>query len=157
MLAGQEGSPWRWRGLFCDMTETHPPSLTHGRAWATAMTAFLVHNVEEVIGDLPSWAASQSLLPWLGWMAGSGPFVISVGVLTLAVGGIALFAMTTAPRWSRAALVVFAVVMLGNAAGHIALSLWTSTLMPGAVTAAIVVAPVFVGVLLAAPKRRSAP
>ena len=129
--------------------------MTHGRAWAAAMTAFLVHNVEEVAGDLPSWAASHSLLPRLGWMAGSGRFVVSIGVLTLTVGAIALFAMTTAPRWSRAVLVVFAVVMLVNAASHVALSLWSSSLMPGTVTAAIIVAPVFVGVLLAVLRRRS--
>jgi len=71
------------------------------------------------------------------------------------MGGLALYAMATAPRWSRAALVVFSVVMLANAASHIAFSVWTSSLMPGAVTAAGVVAPVFAGVLWAALRRRS--
>ena len=122
---------------------------SHGRAWAAAMAAFLLHNVEEVASDLPAWVAAHAILPWLGWMAPAGWFTTAVGVLTLAMGGLALYAMSTAPRWSGWALIVFAVLMLMNAASHVALSVMTSSAMPGVVTAAAVNVPVFSAVLWA--------
>jgi hypothetical protein len=126
---------------------------SHRRAWAAGIAAFLVHNVEEVASDLPAWAVAHPVLLWLGWMAPAGWFAIAVGVLTLGVGGLALYAMSTAPRWSGWALVAFAVVMLANAASHIVLSVMTSSVMPGVVTAGLVIAPVFAGVLWAVLRR----
>jgi hypothetical protein len=131
------------------------PAPAHGRAWAAAMGAFLIHNVEEVTLDLPRWTEAHPVLPWLNWMAPTGLFPVTVGVLTAAMGGLALYAMAMAPRWGRLALGAFSIVMLTNAASHIALSVWTSSLMPGAVTAAGVVAPIFAGVLWAVLRRRS--
>lgn len=113
------------------------------------MAAFLAHNVEEVALDLPAWRTSHQQFAWLGWMETPGLFATAVGVLSLAVGAIALYAMSTAPRWSRAALAVFATIMLVNAASHILLSIMTQSLMPGAVTAAVLIVPIFTGVLWA--------
>ncbi len=126
---------------------------SHGRAWAAAMAAFLVHNVEEIVSDLPGWVAEHPVLPWFGWMAPAGLFTTAVGVLTLAVGALALYAMTTAPRWGGWALVAFAIVMLVNAVSHIVLSVMTSTIMPGALTATVVIVPVFAAVLWAVLRR----
>lgn len=125
----------------------------HGRAWAAAMAAFLAHNVEEVVSDLPAWATAHPVLPWLGWMAPAGLFTAAVGAVTLAVGALALYAMTTAPRWGSWALAAFAVVMLLNAVSHIVLSVMTSTMMPGALTAMVVIVPVFAAVLWAVLRR----
>jgi hypothetical protein len=119
------------------------------RAWAAAVAAFLVHNVEEVALDLPAWSAAHPVLPGAPWLVSLPAFTIATGVLTIVVGATAPFAMATGPRWSRLALAVFALIMLANAATHLALSLWTSSLMPGAVTAALLVVPVFSGVLWA--------
>ncbi|MDP3740087.1 MAG: HXXEE domain-containing protein [Hyphomonadaceae bacterium] len=129
------------------------PYSSHGRAWAAAMAAFLIHSVEEVALNLPAWVGAHPVLPWLGWMAPAGMFATVVGVLTAVVGGLAIYAMATAPRWSRRVLIVFAAVMLGNAASHIVLSAMTSSLMPGVATAGLVVVPVFAGVLWAVLRR----
>lgn len=126
----------------------------HGRTWAAAMAAFIAHNVEESVLNLPAWVEAHPVLPWLGWMAPAGTFATAVGVLTAAVGGVAIYAMATGPRWSRWALIVFAVVMLLNAVSHVALSLIASSAMPGMWTAAFVVAPVFTGVLWAVLRRQ---
>ncbi len=136
------------------MTEPAAFAIPYRRAWAAATAAFLVHNVEEVARDLPDWVKSFPLASWLNWMS-DGRFAIAVAVLTVAVGALALFCIATGPRWSRLALSIFAIVMLLNAASHVALSLWTSSLMPGVVTAALVITPVMIGVLWAILRKPS--
>lgn len=136
------------------MDDEFPP-IQHRRAWAAAMVAFLAHNAEEVALDLPAWSESHTIIPWLGWMGPPGAFTIAIGLISLAVGAVALYAIATGPRWSRLALEIIAIVMLVNAATHVTLSVVTSTLMPGVVTAALVVAPVMTGVLWAVRRVRA--
>lgn len=112
-----------------------------------AAAAALAHNAEESMLGLPSWVSAHPVLPWLGWMAAPGVFDIGVAVVSLLVGVLALYAIATGPSWSRLALRILAVVMLANAASHIVLSIGTGSLMPGCVTAIVVLAPVMVGVL----------
>lgn len=118
-----------------------------------AAAAFLVHNVEEVTLDLPTWSAIHPILPWLSWMEQPGAFAIAVGLLSLAIGATAIYAIATGPSWSGWALAALAVVMLANAASHIVISLYTSSFMPGVFTALLVITPIMLGVLLAMRRR----
>lgn len=123
------------------------------RAWTATATAFLLHNVEEVVLNLPDWSASHPAPPWFSWMQQPGVFAIAVGALSLAVGCCAIYAIATGPSWSRWGLTLLATVMLLNAASHVGLSIMTSTLMPGVITATLVVAPAMLGAIWAAWRR----
>ena len=122
-------------------------AIPHRRAWTAAAAAVLTHNAEESVYDLPGWAATHPVLPWLDWMASPGAFDIGVAVVSLAVGMLALYAIATGPSWSRLALRVLALVMLINAASHVGLSLATASVMPGSVTALFLLMPVMAVVL----------
>lgn len=135
------------------MDEDALPPIPYRRAWMAAAAAFLVHNVEEVVLDLPVWSAAHPILPWLNWMEQPGAFPLAVGVLSLAVGSGAIYAIATGPSWSGWALACFAIVILINAASHVALSVMTSSLMPGVFTAGLVITPVMLGVLWAMKRR----
>ena len=124
-------------------------AIPHRRAWVAATAAFLIHSIEEKALDLPAWTTAHPTFPWLNWMAPKGVFSIATGVLSLVVGAVAVYAIATGPGWSRRALQVLAIVMLANAASHIALSLATDSAMPGVATAALVIFPVMLGVLWA--------
>lgn len=122
-------------------------SIRHRRAWTAAAAAVLAHNAEESLLGLPGWVSAHPALPWLDWMAWPGAFDIGVAIVSLLVGVLALYAIATGPTWSRLALRVLAFVMLINAASHVGLSLMTASVMPGAVTALFVLAPVM-GIVL---------
>jgi hypothetical protein len=62
------------------------------------------------------------------------------------VGAAVLFALEAQlrpQRWMSGALRLFAIIMLVNAASHLALSIWTGSVLPGTWTAGLVVLPVF--------------
>lgn len=129
--------------------------IQHRRAWMAWIAAFLAHNAEEVASDLPAWSERQTLIPWLGWMGPPGAFTAAVTILSLVAGAVTLYAIATGPRWSGLVLGILAIIMLVNAATHIALSVATGTLMPGVATAALVVAPMMAGILWAMRRVRS--
>lgn len=135
------------------MNEDAPSPIPYRRAWMAAVSAFLVHNIEEIVLDLPRWSAAHPALPWLAWMEQPGAFTLAVGVLSLAVGLCAIYAIATGPSWSGRALAIFSSIMLLNAASHVALSVMTSSPMPGVVTALLVITPVMLGVLWAIRRR----
>lgn len=122
-------------------------SIPHRRAWIVSTAAFVIHNVEEAALGLPAWIRAHPVLPWLDWMAPEGAFHYTLGIVSLGVCTLALHAIFTGPTWSPLALQIFAIVMLLNAASHIALSAITASVMPGATTAALVILPVMAGVL----------
>ncbi len=129
--------------------------IPHRRAWMAWIAALLAHNAEEVASDLPAWSERQTIIPWLGWMGPPGAFTAAVAIVSLVAGGVALYAIATGPRWSSAVLGILAIIMLVNAATHFALSVATGTLMPGVVTAALIVAPVMAGILWAIRRVRA--
>lgn len=112
------------------------------RAGAAALALF-VHNSDEILGDLPGWAAAR---PELGWMARAqaGHWFVptAIGLVVLAAG-LALWAFMAPARWMETALRLFAWVMLFNAATHLALGLMTASVMPGLISAMLVLVHVF--------------
>lgn len=140
------GSIWVSHAMLLSMDEDALPPIPYRRAWMAAAAAFLIHNVEETTLDLPGWSVAHPVLTWFGWMEQPGLFSIAVGIMSLAVGCGAIYAIATGPSWSGWVLHLFAFVMLLNALGHISISLMTSSLMPGVITAVLVILPVMAGV-----------
>lgn len=116
--------------------------LVAARFWAAAL-ALGLHNAEEIALDLPGWASSHPELVTLTWSANSAAFTITAVLLVGAAVLFALGAQLRPQRWMSSALRLFAIIMLVNAASHLALSIWTGSVMPGTWTAGLVVLPVF--------------
>jgi hypothetical protein len=118
------------------------------RAWAAAL-ALSIHNAEEIALGLPGWAEAHPQTAGFNWSAGSNAFMFTAVLLMGAAFLSALMAQLSPRRWMGAWLKVVAVVMLVNAASHLALSVYTGSLMPGVVSAFLVLLPVFGWIALA--------
>lgn len=97
------------------------------------LAAFIVQNLEE-IWFLPAWASRHATL----LAAGTARFALATAALTLLVG-LALWLDERRGMSGLTALVAGA--LLANAATHIALSLATASLMPGAVSGLLLQGP----------------
>ncbi|WP_017582158.1 HXXEE domain-containing protein [Nocardiopsis valliformis] len=117
-----------------------PPGMPGGLApwWYLTVAVFAVHNAEEYLRDLPGWAAEHAP-PWIAAVHSGQPgFGLAVGLLTLAALLVAVLASTLRPTWSAEVLVCFAVVLLINAASHLAVSALTFSAMPGVFTSPLI-------------------
>ena len=103
--------------------------------WWLTVAVFALHNAEEYLRDLPAWADAHAPA-WIasvhGDQVGNG---IAVAVLTGAALILAVVALSARPAWSSEVLVCFAFVLIVNAVSHLAMSALSRTLMPGVVTA----------------------
>lgn len=115
--------------------------------WLIATATFLIHNLEEAIAGLPAWEMVHPVLPWMNWMASGKAFLVALGVLSVGVSLTALVAACVRPGWSRIALRMLAIILLLNAASHLALSIVTRSLMPGVITALFIVFPVMLWII----------
>lgn len=117
------------------------PGLPGGLAtwWFLTVAVFAVHNTEEYLRDLPGWAAEHAP-PWIAAVhPGQAGFGLAVGLLTLTALLVTVVATTLRPVWSAEVLVCFTVVLLVNAASHLAMSALTSSAMPGVFTSPLLV------------------
>lgn len=120
-----------------EQTRTLPGGLAW--LWFVTVAVFAVHNAEEYLRDLPSWA-SEHAPPWIAAVhSGQDGFGLAVGLLTLAALVVAVVATVIRPAWSAEVLVCFAIVLLVNAASHLALSVLSLSLMPGVLTSPLLV------------------
>lgn len=101
---------------------------------------------EEVLLGLPAWGRARPDYAMAIW-SDTGFALVAI-LLVLAAILFALWCQRRPHRWQASILRLFALVMLLNTASHLALSLVTRSLMPGLVTALLVVLPVFLWVLL---------
>lgn len=97
------------------------------------LAAFIVQNLEEIL-FLPDWAARHA--PLLA--TGTARFALATAALTL-LAGLALWHDGRRGRSGLTSLV--AGVLLANACTHIAVSVWTFSLMPGAVSGLLLQGP----------------
>lgn len=116
------------------------------QAWAASL-ALALHNAEEVALDLPAWADAHPQIAAFNWSSGSDAFSIAALIIVLLAGGLALWVQLRPATWMRHALRILALVMLINAASHMALSLYTASLMPGVISATFVLVPVFAWII----------
>ncbi|HEY6739713.1 MAG TPA: HXXEE domain-containing protein [Actinopolymorphaceae bacterium] len=98
--------------------------------------------------------------PWFPLRALHGDqttFTLALGLVTLAVVVLAAVAVGLRPRWSAEVLVCLGCALLLNAASHLMLSLVSWSLMPGAITSAVVLLPVGIGIIRLLPSFRWTP
>ncbi len=104
--------------------------------WLVLAGALALHVTEEALtGFLPVYngiaGSVRARLPW----APIPTFTFPVWLAGLILGILLLFALTPVvsrgPRWIRVASFVLAVLMMGNALGHVAASCYWGRLAPG--------------------------
>lgn len=108
--------------------------------WLALLATVLVHNAEELIGDLPGWNQQHQLIPGPPL---NDPAVFTAAVVALSAAGVVVtwIAVRRRPEWSTPALATAAVVMLLNALSHLAFSMVSASYMPGVLSAAALVLP----------------
>lgn len=110
-------------------------SLGHlvNRYWMAAVAMFVIHNIEEVVRDLPRWVAGK--FESLAWAetAQSG-FLVLVIALCVIVAFLA-FTMRSEPQKSYHLLRIFFGIMIAVTLWHIAFSLYIQDAQPGVYTA----------------------
>lgn len=84
------------------------------------------------------------------WSDAAFAIIAVLLVLAAVAFAFALWCQFRPHRWQAPMLRLFALVMLLNAGSHLALSLITASIMPGLVTALLVIVPVFGWIVLRA-------
>ncbi|GAB3213616.1 HXXEE domain-containing protein [Marinactinospora thermotolerans] len=119
--------------------------------WPLLTVAFALHNLEEYLADLPAWASVPGRFPG-GFPVSTPAFGSALLLLTLAFAALAAFAVLRRPAWSGAALACAALALLLNAVSHVLVSLLVWSVMPGLVSALLVLAPVCLSSLRSPPR-----
>lgn len=114
--------------------------------WALGFGGLALHNLEEGLFGLTRWMAGHAWLPGRVLHGDGTQFAIALVLVTTVVLVVAVLAVTTRARWGVGALAGIAYAFLINAGSHIVLSVASWSLMPGTVSAALVLLPV--GLLL---------
>jgi hypothetical protein len=107
-----------------------------GRAWVGLAAALALHVTDEALTDFlsvynPTVLAIRERLPFLGLPT----FSFGEWIVGLTVGILLLFALSPVAfrgsRWLAFFAMPFSVLMVGNALGHIASSIYMGRFMPG--------------------------
>jgi Protein of unknown function with HXXEE motif len=121
--------------------------------WPTTIAVFALHNAEEVLVFSTGW--SDRHLPSVGLKASDWlGFAALTVFLTAAIATMA-WALRNRPKTSSTTLKIFLWIMLLNVAWHAGVSIYTSSLAPGAITALLLVLPIYALFLLRLNKARS--
>ncbi|MCC7055626.1 MAG: HXXEE domain-containing protein [Gemmatimonadaceae bacterium] len=116
--------------------------------WVPIFTLFELHNLEELLLDMPAWGRQH--LPWLrDSRLGVGTMVIAIALLSAVLFLVAwrIRQDDSRTRWLQR---LFLGVMLAVFGWHIAISLWAGSLQPG-VRTAVLFLPVYAWLLRARP------
>ena len=126
-----------------------PPGAAPALAYTLTFFAFFAHNIAELVLGLPDWAAARGL------PIETGQFANAVAVLTL-IAGIVLFIGRTRQfnRPVQIAVAALCGALLANVAAHMAASLFTWSLVPGLLTAVLLVGPTTARLILRLPLGR---
>ncbi|HJE57134.1 MAG TPA: HXXEE domain-containing protein [Nocardiopsis listeri] len=120
--------------------QTEVPSRVLAGLWWLTVAVFALHNAEEYLRDLPAWALVHAPAGIASAHGGQAGFGIAAALLTVAALVVAGQATVARPGWSTEVLVCFAFVLILNAGSHLAFSALTGTLMPGVLTAPLLMA-----------------
>ena len=105
------------------------------RRWTLIFALFVVHNLEELVLDLPAWGRTH--LAFLNNMYVSlglfGGFVAFLCIVLFALA----YGFRKSSATTRKLMVLFLAVMLGVFGWHVGISLHTGSLQPGVVTAVV--------------------
>ncbi len=113
--------------------------------WALFITVFVLHNCEEVFRNLPGWSRQHELF---GLFPNAASFTLATVMLTAGAAITGYVLQRNRSRKSPVVLQVFCCIMLFNAASHILGSLYTHTVMPGVLTAIVLIVPAYSWLLL---------
>ncbi|MEZ4698244.1 MAG: HXXEE domain-containing protein [Rhodothermales bacterium] len=103
-------------------------------AWIAIIILFVIHNLEEIVFDLPEWGREH--IAFLSDLSvGRFGFALVVALLVLIVSAIAWISRRDAQRTRRLKL-IFVSIMIVVFMWHIGVSLATHSIQPGVVTAA---------------------
>src|SRR5262245_41102979 len=109
--------------------------------WPTTIAVFALHNAEEVLVLSIGWPDRH--LPSVGLKANHWlGFAALTMLLTFAVAAIA-WALRNRPKASSIALKVFLWIMLLNVAWHAGVSIYANSFAPGAISALLLVLPIY--------------
>jgi len=100
---------------------------------------FSLHNIEEVVSDLPSWMAHQ-----FGSAAPIAPAIFRVAIVAVTASAWVLYFAFR--RFTPSPAVVWAVgvlsaALLANCVSHLLLTVGYQSLMPGTITAVVALGP----------------
>ena len=105
------------------------------RRWIPVFALFELHNLEEILRDMPAWGRAH--MPVLkGMSLGLPGFTALVVVLSVVLFAIA-WAFRNNARATRRLQMLFLAFMIAVFVWHIAISLHTRSLQPDVVTAAV--------------------
>ncbi|MCB0720300.1 MAG: HXXEE domain-containing protein [Bacteroidetes bacterium] len=103
-------------------------------AWIAIIILFVIHNLEEIVFDLPEWGREH--IAFLSDLSvGRFGFALVVALLVLIVSAIAWMYRSDAQRTRRLKM-LFLSIMIVVFLWHIGVSLATHSIQPGVVTAA---------------------
>lgn len=143
--------------LWPETTSTRDAVPDSGRLtllWTACVAAVALHNIEEWLLDMTGWMGAREWLPGSSLHGDQGRYAVALVIVTLALLGVAILAVVSRAGWSAEVLTCVGYVLLANAASHLLLSVVAGSIMPGAVTGALVLMPLGLVVLHTLPPVR---
>ena len=122
-----------------------------GRPLAVLLLAFVIQNTEEAV-FLPFWAMAH--LPALAGSLGDltiSQFALAAGLLNLFAIAVGVFGWRQGGPLGVVVLALIGGALLANALSHVAMSLATGSVMPGAVSGLVLQGPAALWLLLCLP------
>lgn len=126
-----------------DSASTEVP--THGRRlaalWAATVSALALHNAEEWLLGLTGWIVEHPWMPGKPLHGDQAQYGLALALVTVVVLTIAVIAVVSKARWSAEVLACVAYALMINAGSHLVISVASWSLMPGAISGALVLLP----------------
>lgn len=102
--------------------------------WIVFIAIFAVHNAEEVMRNLPEWAKAHGVFDPF---ADRAAFALAAMALTVAAIVAGYILERRKSRSSAVVLQIFCWIMIANALWHIGVSVYVGSVMPGAISALV--------------------
>lgn len=102
--------------------------------WIAFIAIFAVHNAEEVMCNLPAWTKAHGVFDPF---ADRATFALAVITLTVAAIVAGYILEHRKSRRSAVVLQILCWIMIANALWHIGISLYVGSVMPGAISALV--------------------
>lgn len=122
--------------------------------WALVVVGLALHNAEEWVFGLTGWIGEHPWMPGGSLHGDQAQFGLALVLVTAAVLATAVTAVASRAAWSEATLVSIAYAVIVNAGSHLVMSALSWSLMPGAVTGALVLLPIGLLVTRSLPPMR---
>lgn len=105
------------------------------RWWLPIFGLFVIHNLEEILGDMPAWGREH--LDFLSQTFVSPMALTAIIIVLSAILFAIAYHYRQNARMTRRLLLLFLVIMIGVFIWHITISLVTQSIQPGVLTAGV--------------------